>query len=83
MFQVSDNDDIDYQKSTTEMTARWYGFDHFYAPIHYTACITDAQNAILPETCKYVGGDKTTTLTGAQLTTFQVIACCCCFFFST
>ena len=73
LLQLKDNDDIDYQKSRTSMSGRWYGFEHFYSPIHYTACITDEAGVVLQGTCKYVGAEKNTTLNRAQLQLFEVI----------
>lgn len=54
------------------MSGRWYGFEHFYSAIDYTACITDAAGVVLKDTCKFVGTDTNATLEGAQLQVFKV-----------
>ena len=70
---MTDIEDIDYQKSRTELSARWYGFEHAYTTIQYTACLTEDNGSILIGTCTFVGTESRITFEGLTLTAFKVI----------
>ncbi|XP_053400999.1 uncharacterized protein LOC128557566 [Mercenaria mercenaria] len=40
-----DIDDIDYQTSTSKLTARWSGFEHPHEDINFTVCISNASSS--------------------------------------
>ncbi|XP_060577218.1 uncharacterized protein LOC132734491 [Ruditapes philippinarum] len=68
--QFVDIDDIDFQTSTSKLTARWSGFEHPHEDINFTVCISNTTFKDFM-TCAFVGSGNKHTFHGLKLKPYQ------------
>ncbi|KAK3612523.1 hypothetical protein CHS0354_024495 [Potamilus streckersoni] len=65
---LQDIEDVDFQKSISSISAKWYGFLHPDLEVTYTFCI---KNSTVVLHCEYVGNATLYTLTSVRLEYFK------------
>ncbi|XP_060604506.1 uncharacterized protein LOC132757271 [Ruditapes philippinarum] len=68
--QFVDIDDIDYQTSTSKLTARWSGFEHPHEDINFTVCISNTTIKDIV-TCANIDSGNRHTFYGLNLKPYQ------------
>ncbi|XP_060578984.1 uncharacterized protein LOC132735961, partial [Ruditapes philippinarum] len=70
IVQFVDIDDIDYQTSTSKLTARWSGFEHPHEDINFTVCISNTTIKDIV-TCANIDSGNRHTFYGLNLKPYQ------------
>ncbi|KAL3843250.1 hypothetical protein ACJMK2_021192 [Sinanodonta woodiana] len=66
--ELQDIEDVDFQKSTSSISAKWYGFLHPDLEVTYTLCVRNKTDIFH---CEYVGNATSYTLTSVRLEYFK------------